>query len=261
MFNKKNDYVIKTGITGEGQDYNIYIMNRNEKVAAYLLGFAAGFLGAQIMFENIWASVIIGVLIGFFTQPIVNSFLFNRRKKTILLQFRDLMDSMSNSFSAGKNTPDAFADAQHDMQLSYGNDAIITKEVTIILNGLHSNFTIEVLLKDLAERTGIQDIKSFADTFSVCNRLGGNLKKIVADTRDIIGNKIEIEMEIQTIVTSNKNEMNIMCIMPFVIVLSMHLVGTAVSANTPANIMSKLFALVLLAVSYAVGKRITDIKV
>lgn len=95
-----------------------------------------------------------------------------------------MLDSLSNSFSAGKNTPDAFTDAYSDLKLAYGEQAPIVKEMAIIVSGLHNNFVIEDLLRDMSARCGIDDINSFAETFAVCNRLGGNLKKVVVDSRD-----------------------------------------------------------------------------
>lgn len=191
---KKEKYVPLTGLTGIGEDYNIYIMDPREKIIGYLIGFVAGFLAAQIMFGVVIASIVIGAAVGFYAIPVYRRYLQERRRKAILLQFRDMLDSLSNSFSAGKNTPDAFTDAYSDLKLAYGEQAPIVKEMAIIVSGLHNNFVIEDLLRDMSARCGIDDINSFAETFAVCNRLGGNLKKVVVDSRDIISDKIEIEI-------------------------------------------------------------------
>ena len=173
---KKEKYVPLTGLTGIGEDYNIYIMAPREKIIGYLIGFVAGFLAAQIMFGVVIASIVIGAAVGFYAIPVYRRYLQERRRKAILLQFRDMLDSLSNSFSAGKNTPDAFTDAYSDLKLAYGEQAPIVKEMAIIVSGLHNNFVIEDLLRDMSARCGIDDINSFAETFAVCNRLGGNLK-------------------------------------------------------------------------------------
>ena len=262
MSKKKEKYIPKVGITGVGEDYNIYQLNLIEKITGYVIGFAAGFAAAQIMFGVVIASIIIGAIIGFFGVPVYRNYLQTKRKKNILMQFRDVLDSLSNSFSSGKNTPDAFLDAYNDMKMSYGEKAPMTKELSIVLNGLHNNFVIEDLLRDMSTRCGIDDINSFAETFAVCNRLGGNLKKIVSESRDIISDKIEIEMEIQTTVASSKNEINIMCIMPFVIILMMGLLGEdSITANTPLNVIVKIIAIGMFVVAYILGRKITDIKV
>ena len=88
------------------------------------------------------------------------------------------------------------------------------------------------------------------------------MKKIVADTRDIISDKIEIEMEIQTTVASNRNEINIMSVMPFVVIAMMGTLGQSdITDNTPVNIAVKIIALIMFVIAYVLGRKITDIKV
>ena len=127
---------------------------------------------------------------------------------------------------------------------------------------LEAKYEVYYKLRDMSDRCGIDDINSFAETFAVCNRLGGNLKKVVVDSRDIISDKIEIEMEIQTTVAANKNEINIMCVMPFVIIAMMGTLGQAsITANTPLNVLVKLIAIFMFVIAYKLGRKITDIKV
>ncbi len=262
MAKKKEKYVPIQGLMGIGEDYNVYNMKLKEKIIGYLIGFAGSAFAAQIMFGVPVASLILGACIGFAAIPVYKKHLFRKRVKAITMQFRDMLDSLSNSFAAGKNTSMAFSDVYNDMAIAYGEKAIIVKEVGIIVNGLANNYTIEDLLKNMAERCGVGDMASFAETFGVCNRLGGNLKKIVGDSRDIINDKLEIEMEIQTMVSSNKNEINILCVIPLVIVLAMKLMGNdAITANTPSNVVVKFIAVGIFMVAYILGQKITDIKV
>ena len=80
--------------------------------------------------------------------------------------------------------------------------------------------------------------------------------------KNIISDKIEIEMEIQTTVASNRNEINIMSVMPFVIIAMMGTLGqSAITANTPVNIAVKSIALIMFVIAYVLGRKITDIKV
>ncbi len=259
---KKEKYIPLTGITGVGEDYNVYNLTFTERLTGFAIGMAAGFGASHIMFGVFVASLILGAIVGIMAVPVYRNYLQAKRKKALLMQFRDVLDSLSNSFSSGKNTPDAFADALNDMKLAYGDKTPMVKELAIVVNGLHNSYVIEDLLRDMSLRCGIDDINSFAETFAVCNRLGGNLKKIVADSRDIISDKIEIEMEIQTTVSSSQNDINIMCIMPFLVVGMMGSLGNeAITANTPINIIVKIIAIIMFVVAYVVGRKITNIKV
>lgn len=61
---------------------------------------------------------------------------------------------------------------------------------------------------------------------------------------------------------ANKNEINIMCVMPFVIIAMMGTLGQAsITANTPLNVLVKLIAIFMFVIAYKLGRKITDIKV
>lgn len=53
----------------------------------------------------------------------------------------------------------------------------------------------------------------------------------------MINDKIEIEMEIQTIIAGNKNELNIMMIMPLVILVSIGGLGSDMTAASIRRLM------------------------
>ena len=69
-------------------------------------------------------------------------------------------------------------------------------------------------------------------------------------------------MEIQTTVASNRNEINIMSVMPFVVIAMMGTLGQSdITDNTPVNIAVKIIALIMFVIAYVLGRKITDIKV
>lgn len=259
---QKEDYIEKTGIFGDADDYHVYHMTTVDNLIAYALGFLLGVVVVFVFFRSIIFSVLAGILCALKAPAVYNDFKKKSRLKNLRLQFKDLLESLTASYSAGKNTPGAFADALNDMISIYGEEADIVDELRIICAGLTNNFNIEHLLLDFAERSGLDDVTSFANVFEVCNRQGSDLKKIVSDTRDIINDKIEIEMEIDTMLAGNKNELNIMMVMPLVIILSLSTMGTAtIVTNTPVNVIIKLICLGIFGLAYLLGRKIVDIKV
>lgn len=144
----------------------------------------------------------------------------------------------------------------------YGEEADIVGELQAICAGLANNINIEQLLLNFAERSGLDDVMSFANVFEACNRQGSDLKRVVSDTRDIINDKIEIEMEIETMLSGNKNELNIMMVMPVVVVLSLSSMGTGtIVSNSPINLVVKMICLGIFGAAYLVGRKIVDIKI
>lgn len=258
---KEKQYVPLQGLMGDAADYNVYQMNLQERFLGLLIGFAGGFV-VMFVFFRVWSfSVIAGVAVGIYFQKPFQKYLLVRRKRSLLLQFKDMLEALAASYSAGLNTQDAFDDAYQDLMNIYGNKADIVNEIKIITVGVRNNFILEDLLFDFAQRSGLEDVESFANVFSVCNRQGADIRKIVSETRDIINDKIEMEMDIQTMLAGNKNQLNIMMFMPLIIMLSLSGMGSmSAVANTPVNVAVKLGVLVLFGVSYLMGRRIVDIK-
>lgn len=181
-------------------------------------------------------------------------------KKELRLQFRDLLESLSNSFTVGRTASGSFEAAYYDMVSEHGMDAYITKEVQLICMA-YKNQGIEIkdLLNDFAQRSSIDDIRSFAGVFEVSTNLGGNVAKVIRETRDMISDKIEIELEIQTMVTGQKNQLNVLAIMP--IVMSLLTRSFSDESGGALVIIVKIAALGLFVFAYWMGTKIVDIKV
>jgi len=262
--NKKaeEEYIELHGILGNAEDYHVYHMKKKDYLTAWFLGFAGGAAVLYSFFRVLWFTVIGGVAFGLFMPKFYQKYKQASRLKQLRIQFKDLLESLSASYSAGRNTPDAFADALADMASIYDAQSDIAKEVQIICAGLSNNIQIEALLLDFGARSGLDDVVSFANVFEVCNRQGSDMKRIVSDTRNIINDKMEIEMEIDTMLSGNKNELNIMMVMPVIIVLSLSSMGSGtIVANTFANLVVKFICLGIFGAAYFIGRRIIDIKI
>ena len=141
-----------------------------------------------------------------------------KRKKELSAQFRESILSVSNALNAGYSVENAFIEGYSDMQQMYGSDAVITKEYRMIAKRLKNNESIELIMSDFAERSGIEDIKDFADVFSAAKRTGGDMTKIIKRAASNISDKIDVKREIDTLMSSKKYEQRIMEIVPFAII-------------------------------------------
>lgn len=264
MVKKKQaeDYVEKKGLFGIATDYHVYHMTRNDYLTAWVIGFLSVLIVMYVFFGNIVLAVVSGIGAMKIMPRYYREFRKKRRLNELRLQFKDLLESLTVSYSAGLNTVDAFSCAANDMVSIYGEGADIVKEVKTICSGLENNINIEELLLDFAARSSLDDVMSFANVFEVCNRQGSDLKRVVEDTREIINDKIEVEMEIETMLSGNKNELNIMMVMPLVIVVMLKGLGSGtITTNSLSNIVIKLICLVTFALAYVIGRKIIDIKI
>ena len=250
------------GIMGMGDDYHIYHMTVMDRLKAAGIGIVLGVAVGYVFFENLVMAVVLSVILVIVAQKPFEEFCKKQRQRRLLLQFKDLLEALTASYSAGQTTTSAFADALEEMSNLYGENADIVAEVQMVNVGLQHNYNIEDLLLNFAQRSGLDDVDSFANVFEVCNRKGGNLKQVVAESRGMINDKIEVEMEIQTMIAGSQNELNVMMCMPLVIMIAMKGLGTTSSGMAGIyNFIAKLVALGIFGAAYVIGRKIVDIKV
>ena len=71
--------------------------------------------------------------------------------------------------------------------------------------------------EELGERSDIDDVLSFAAIYKTIEGKTSDFGYIIAQTRDIIKDKVEIAMEIQTEINSAKSEAYMMLVLPLVL--------------------------------------------
>lgn len=260
-------------------NYRVYYMSGKEKILYFIIAFIVGaavgylFYGGLAKDEfgnatmttwilNIVISGIVGLIAGFMFIPIRTKQIQQKKQKDLKLQFRELLDALTTSLSSGKNIMDSFKGARDDLSIIYSADTSIIQELDVILDGIVNNINIEDLLMDFGIRSGIDDIESFANVFETSYRKGGNIKDVIKNTQQIITDKMEVEAEIETVVAGNKNEQNLMLIMPVILVGMIKMMSPDFAKNftTPAGVIATTVAIIMFAAAYFIGKKILTIK-
>lgn len=260
-------------------NYQVYVMPVSQKIMVILGLFVAGGILGEIFYGGLFrnsygeltkasyiSNIIVFIIGGIITikvgMPAISEKLMKKRKNELTLQFRSFLETMAVSLSSGMNVPDAINGAKNDLEMEYTKDSYIVKEAQEMLNGIQNNIPIEILLKDLGERSGIIDIVNFSEVFAVGYRAGGNLKDIVRKTSEIIGDKIEISAEIETALTSNRTQFNAMMLVPIVIILMLKMFSSdfAKSFSTATGVFAITIAIGIFVGAYKLGKQIMDIK-
>lgn len=260
-------------------NYQVYNMSQKEKiltfVVAFVVGAAVGYLfyggiGKDEFGQNtlltwildISIPCVIGFIAGKLFVPMRVKSILEKKKKELSHQFRDMLDALTTSLGAGKNVNDSFLSVYEDLKVQYEDDAFIIKELEVVISGINNNIAIEDILEDFGKRSGNDDIMSFANVFKISYRKGGNIKDIIRNTHSILSDKMEIAEDIETLVTSNKLEQNIMIFMPIALIGVIKLMSPEFSANfvTPTGIISTTISIVVFVIAYFIGKSILDIK-
>lgn len=261
-------------------NYKVYKMSANEKALYFILAFVIGAAVAYLFYGGIGKDdygkattvtyvcdivimTLVGLVAGRLFMPIRKDQIIVARKKKLRTQFIDLLDSLASSISSGKNVPNAFVAAREDLLVQYQPDSYIVQEVDNIISGIQNNIDVGSMLINFGERSGIQDIRTFGRVFETAYSKGANLKDVVRNSHLILSNKCEIEAEIETKVASNKNEQNIMIIMPIVLILMIKMAGSDFAENftTATGIICTTIAIAAFVGAYFLGRKILKIEV
>ncbi|MGV8146188.1 MAG: type II secretion system F family protein [Alkaliphilus sp.] len=263
----KTEVIIEEGLQRKNEvikNYDNYIMNTQEKVVNILLAAFFIFVTGLIFYRSIFFSLMITPFALFYPK-IRKKAIIKERRKTLTLQFKDALYSISSSLSAGKSVENAFVDTLKDQQILHlQKDTYIIIELKHILAKVAMNQTIEETLEDFAKRSKIEDIKDFADVFIICKRTGGNLIDAIKNSSKIISEKIEFRQELNNLLAQKKFEQKLLSIIPVLLILTLSWAASDYMDPifaTPAGKIVMTIALILISVGHAISKKIIDIEV
>lgn len=265
---------------GKAINYTVYYLTASERILYFLIAFvvggAVGFLfyggigkneygePTQLTYIlNTAITVVSGLVSGKLFLPIRQKQIFEKRRGKLKQQFRDMLESISTALGAGKNVPESFLSALSDLSNQYEEDAFILQELDFIKTGLRNGFTLEQMLNDFAQRSGCEEIQDFAGVFEICYRRGGNIKDTIRNTCKILSDKMGVMEEIETTISSSKNEQYIMLVMPVGLVGMIKLSSAEFAANfaTTSGLIATTVAVAMFVAAYFLGRKLMEIKV
>ena len=247
-------------------DYNIYVMKKGERILNIIIAAIVLFGVGYIFYKNPSLSALLALL-AFKWPKMRTKQLLEKRKKDLTVQFKDMLYSLSSSLSAGKSVESALKEVLNDLRIIYPDeDAYIIQETSYIVRGLEMNETVEDMFGQFAERSHMEDIENFTDIFKICKRTGGDIAQVIRSTSQTIGEKIDIQQEIATMISGKKFEFKALMAMPIFLLLL--LTYTAGDYMAPVFDFSLVvgpvvmtIAIALFAAAYFIGTKIMKIDV
>lgn len=245
--------------------YYVCNMKKSMHIFVYVVASILASAVVYLFYHIIPISVIGGFIIGIFLEKLYADSTIRKRQKQLRLQFRDFLESMAVAARAGNVEVKAIKSAAKDLRLSYSEQSDIVREIdNIIVQYEGGGIAIKDLFQDFADRSNLPDIQSFATIYGVIEGKSDRFGDIVVQTHEIIGEKIEVEQEIETGITSAKSETYTMLVMPIVIVVAMSGMGGGLMDALFTTMIGHLVAtvaLVLFVISFVVSIKLTDISV
>ena len=207
----------RTARSSNVPDYTRSRSVATEHIVAFIFGFGAGFAVLFIFYKILPLAFAGGAATGAVNIFVSAGKTVKKRTDRLRNQFFDLLEAMSVSMRAGNPLINSLQSARDDLCLIYPEDSDIITEIDIIVGKFNNAVPMSVAFLNLAERSGLEDIKSFASIYATIEGKSGRADEIVKEIQQIIADKMEIEMEIETLMTAAKSEVNIMLLMPLII--------------------------------------------
>ncbi len=188
----------------------------------------------------------------------------DRNRRLIGIQFMDALISVMTNLKAGYSPENAFIEAEHDMELLFGKKSLICTALSKVDKGIANNIPLEKLIYRMGKESENTDIQDFAEVFAVAKRSGGNMTGIIEKTVAVISQKIEVEKEIDVLISAKRMEARIMNMVPFFIIFYIGLTSPGFFDPLYHN----LFGIILMSIcmgvyifAYLLSERIVNIDV
>ena len=203
---------------GDLCDYRTYHLSAAEWAKHFLTAAGAAGAAAYVFYRSL------PVFIGFLPLAALWPFYLRRRlgeqrRETLRLQFKEGILALASALESGYSVENAFAASLADIRDMYGEDGMITREFSYIVQQLRMNRTVESLLSGFAARSGVEEIENFAEIFAVSKRSRGGVGSVIAHVTRVISQKIEVREEIRNMTAEKQFEQRIMNMIPFFIVI------------------------------------------
>ena len=244
-------------------DYDIYYLTIEDLISSslntllYLVLIAVAFYNSIVI---LIISIPIAVIFPFFNKK---EFI-KRRKEKLLIEFKDFLRVIKSFLEASYSIENAFIMSVKELTMLHGKDSMMVKELKGIVSQLKLNKPIDKVFRRFAEKTHMEDILDFSEVFLIAKAHGGNISKIIGNTINVINDKIEVKLEIDTVTASKRFEQKLMNLLPFLIIIYMNISSSSFLKplyTTLEGRMLMTFALVVYFFSIKVSKQILTIEV
>ena len=244
-------------------NYRKYVFSRKEilqMLGEYLL-LSSGF--AYLFYRSVITAIILWVFFPLYYKK-KSKKMAKKKQEQLGKEFKDSIQSVATSLAAGYSIENAFRKSYQEMKHQYGNHANMVLELQYINSSLSLNVPLEQLLNDFADRSGLEDVRSFCEVFTFAKRSGGDFIQIIHMTVTRIAEKNEIIEDIQTEITGKRVEQKVMNLMPAMILLYVDISFSGyldVLYGNPVGIAVMSICLAVYLGAYFLSEKIMDITV
>lgn len=244
------------------KDYRVYRFNRKEKISALFEGMFLNAIVSFLFFDS-FVAMIPGILLVILYVKEKKRRLMRKRFRQLRTELKEFLNELIVALQTGRSIENAFAEALKDTERYLEKETLFVLEMKKICAGVSIGESLEKLILQFAYRSHLEELEYFAEVFSVGKRSGGNLIAIMKNTIRMIQEKMDGEEEIYTVIADKQMEFQVMCVIPFVIIIYLRISAGTLMDHLYGNItgIAIMAACVLVyGGCYLYGKRILEIE-
>lgn len=245
-------------------DLTKYEFSRKENAVFYSSLAAAGLIISYLMYRNVLFAVVIipfaRRIKGFVTESIIKS-----RRRRYMAEFKDFLFMASTAIGAGRSMKDAIHESVPSLINIYGKRSILAGDLTKAYERMETGGENDVsVLRDLADASGLEDVKDFVTVYSICKTTGASLITALGKAAGVIMEKMSIDREIEELVRRKESEGLVIFAMPAIIILFLNLTAPDYIAPLYETAAGRVIMIAVMASDigiYALIQRITNVEI
>ncbi len=189
------------------------------------------------------------------------------RKKRILCleqQFKEAIRILAGSIHAGYSVENAIAIGCGELEQLYGPHEMIVGEFFYMREQMKMNRSVEQVIQDFADRSGLEEAERFSQIFQIAKRSGGQLTSVICHTVSVMEDRSQVKEEIRTMSASVQFEQKVMRIIPFLMILYIDMTSPGFFAVMYETILGRMIMTGCLAIyllSCYLSHKIMDIRI
>ncbi len=149
---------------------------------------------------------------------------------------------------------------RRDLEKIYPPDSDICTEFRYFESQLKLSVPVENLFLDFGRRSSLEDVRNFAVVLALAKRTGGETGRILQKCAAMVGDKIDVQREIEALVAARKMEQTIMSIMPAAIIVYLKLTSPGFLSVLYGNLLGACMMTACLGVyagAWMLGRKMT----
>lgn len=242
------------------RDYRIYEFSRREYITSLAEGMVFNAIISFLFYDSVWA-LIPGIVLVVLYLKEKKRMLAQKRMYRMRVGLKEFLNALIATLQTGRSLENAFEEAYKDTAGYMEKETEFLLEIKRICGGVRMGESLERMLMEFSDRSFLEELRYFAQVFSIGKRSGGNLVAIMKNTIRMTQERMDAEEEVAAMIAEKTLEFQLMTIIPLAIILYLRIGAGGLLDCLYGNLTGILVMTICLIIyggCYLYGKRLLE---